>query len=105
MIDLTLLIAIAATLVAMLMALVRTLLAPGWFDRVLTLNTLGSLTIILLVLLAANKKFLPLLDIALLYALINFVTTLVVLVFFKDAKLPSDSKRVHHRWSQKDSPQ
>lgn len=87
MFETTLFIAIGIVLFAMLLVLIRTAIDPSWFERILTLNTLGSLTILLLVLIAVLKEFYSLIDIALLYVLINFVSTLAILTFFKDQNL------------------
>ena len=79
---------------AMVLVLVRTALGPGLFDRVLALNTFGTLTVILLAFLAASSGRYYIADIALLYALINFVLTLAILRFFWKKKLrepPDDS--------------
>lgn len=87
MFETILFIAIGIVLFAMLLVLIRTAIDPSWFERILTLNTLGSLTILLLVLIAVLKEFYSLIDIALLYVLINFVSTLAILTFFKDQNL------------------
>ncbi|MGU9977110.1 MAG: monovalent cation/H+ antiporter complex subunit F [Candidatus Oxydemutatoraceae bacterium WSBS_2016_MAG_OTU14] len=104
MTDIALFFATGVILLAMVMTLIRTALGPGWFERVLTLNTLGSLTITLLVLIAVIKEFYSLIDIALLYVLINFVSTLGILVFFKDSKLPPQGKMVQRRSFRKNRP-
>lgn len=77
-----------ALTVAMTLALTRAAIGPGWFDRLLALNVFGTLTIVLLVLLSAVAGFYALIDIALLYGLINFVTTIAILCFFNDRSLP-----------------
>ena len=79
---------LVALTVAMALVLVRAALGPGWFDRLLALNVFGNLTILFLVLLSAFTEFYALIDIALLYGLINFVTTLAILRFFNDRSLP-----------------
>ena len=73
--------------VAMVLVLVRAALGPGLFDRVLALNTFGTLTVILLAFLAVNTERYYLADIAILYALINFILTLAILRFFQQKKL------------------
>lgn len=77
----------ACIVAAMLLVLVRTALGPGLFDRVLALNTFGTLTVLLLAFLAVDTKQYYLADIAIWYALVNFVLTLAVLHFFREKKL------------------
>lgn len=73
--------------VAMALVLLRAALGPGLFDRVLALNTFGTLTVILLAFLAVHANRYYLADIAILYALINFMLTLAILRFFGEKKL------------------
>lgn len=78
-----LIIAAIAILVAMLLALVRLYAGPTLYDRVLAVNVFGTKTVLLIavvVFLSGRKEFL---DIALLYALINFIGTIAVLKFFR----------------------
>ncbi|UCH54357.1 MAG: pH regulation protein F [Pseudomonadota bacterium] len=77
----------AAVLVAILLFLVRALLGPTTFDRILAVNAIGTKTVIFVALLgfiAGRPEFL---DIALLYALINFIATLAVLKFVEYRRL------------------
>ena len=75
--------ATAALCVAMLLALVRALLGPTLFDRVLAVNTFGTKTVLMIAMLGFLTDRPDFTDIALLYALINFVGTLAVLKFFR----------------------
>ena len=75
--------ATAALCVAMLLALVRALLGPTLFDRVLALNSFGTKTVLMIAILGFLMDRPDFMDIALLYALINFVGTLAVLKFFR----------------------
>jgi len=72
-----------AILVAMLFALGRALLGPSLYDRILAVNTFGTITVLFIAIfgfLTGRPEFL---DIALVYALINFITTIAVLKFFE----------------------
>ncbi len=72
-----------AILVAMLLALGRALLGPSLYDRILAVNTFGTITVLFIAIfgfLTGRPEFL---DIALVYALINFITTIAVLKFFE----------------------
>lgn len=75
--------ATGALVVAMLLALVRALLGPTVFDRVLAVNSFGTKTVLMIAVLGFLADRPDFMDIALLYALINFIGTLAVLKFFR----------------------
>jgi len=69
----------AAVLVAMLLALVRAFVGPGRYNRILAINTFGTKTVLFVAIagfLFGRPEFL---DIAILYALVNFVSVVAVL--------------------------
>lgn len=72
-----------ALLVALMLMLIRGLLGPTLYDRVLAVNSFGTKTVVLLGLLGFAMGRPDFLDIALLYALINFVSTIAILKFFR----------------------
>ena len=72
-----------AILVAMLMALTRALLGPSIYDRLLAVNAFGTITVLFIALFGFLTERPDFLDIALMYALINFVATIAVLKFFE----------------------
>jgi multicomponent Na+:H+ antiporter subunit F len=76
-------VATAGILVAMAMALVRALLGPTVYDRVLAVNTFGTKTVLLIAALGFLTGRPEFLDMALVYALINFIGTIAVLKFFE----------------------
>jgi multicomponent Na+:H+ antiporter subunit F len=86
-------VATAGVLVSMSLALVRALIGPSVWDRVLAVNIFGTKTVLLIavlgytVLLIAVLGYLngrpEFLDLALVYALINFIGTITVLKFFE----------------------
>lgn len=78
----------------MVMLLVRAALGGGLFNRLLAINSFGTLTVLLLVLFGTLFSQHDLLDIALLYALVNFVGPLVVLRFFENHRLPGEEKHL-----------
>lgn len=67
----------------MSLTLVRALLGPTLYDRVLAVNSFGTKTVLVLGLLGFVMGRPDWLDIALLYALINFVSTIAILKFFR----------------------
>ena len=83
-----------AVLVLMLLALARALLGPSQWDRILALNTFGTATVLLIALMGFLEGRPHFVDIALLYAFINFIGTFAVLKFirFGDLGHPGDSK-------------
>ena len=76
--------AVLAILVTMGLALIRALLGPSVYDRVLAVNMLGTKTALLLSVVAFLYGRPDFLDLALAYALINFVGVLAVLEFFQN---------------------
>ena len=74
--------AIAACAVCLAMALVRTMLGPTAFDRVLAVNAIGTLIILGIVLHGFIMERPEFADIALLYAILNFIGTFAVLKLF-----------------------
>ena len=72
-----------ALLVAMMMALTRAFLGPSLFDRVLAINSFGTKILLLIGVLGFLTERPEFMDIALLYALVNFIGTIAVLKFFR----------------------
>ena len=72
-----------AILVAMALVLVRAIAGPTLYDRVLAGNSFGTKTVLLLGLMGYITGRPDFLDIALLYALINFTGTIAILKFFR----------------------
>ena len=69
----------AAILVTMGLALARAMLGPTLYDRIAAINMFGTKTVLLIALLAFISGRSDLLDIALVYALINFIGVIAVL--------------------------
>ena len=76
-------VATLAVLAAMGITLIRALRGPTVYDRVLAVNSFGTLTVVVLALHGFLTERPEFLDIAMLYALINFVGTVAVLKFFE----------------------
>lgn len=68
-----------AILVTMGLALVRALAGPTTYDRVAAINMFGTKTVLLIAVLAFLSNRTDLLDIALVYALINFIGVVAAL--------------------------
>lgn len=72
-----------AVLVTMAMALALAIKGPTIYDRILAVNSFGTLTVLLIAVLGFLAGRPAFLDIALVYALINFITTIAIMKFFK----------------------
>lgn len=76
-----------AILVVMAMVLARAIAGPSVYDRILAVNSFGTLTVLLIAVhgfLTGRPEFL---DIALVYTLINFIATIAVTKFVKFSHL------------------
>jgi multicomponent Na+:H+ antiporter subunit F len=80
-----------AVVVTMGLALTRALLGPTVYDRILAVNGFGTKTVLLIALLGFLTGRPDFLDIALLYALLNFIGTVAVLKFFEYGHLGASS--------------
>ncbi|WP_300541415.1 monovalent cation/H+ antiporter complex subunit F [Maricaulis sp.] len=68
---------------AMAIMLARLFAGPTLYDRVLAMNSFGTKTVLFLLVFSALVGRQDAIDIALLYALINFVATIAILKFFR----------------------
>jgi multicomponent Na+:H+ antiporter subunit F len=73
--------AMAALLVCMVMTLARAILGPTVFDRVLAVNSFGTKTVLLIAVYGFLSGRPDFLDLALVYALMNFIGTIAVMKF------------------------
>ena len=76
-------VATLAVLVTMVLTLARALAGPTLFDRLLAVNSFGTKTVLLIAVYGFLTGRPDFLDIALVYALINFIGTVAVLKFFE----------------------
>lgn len=88
-----LLAAIVAILVTMVLALIRGFLGPTEYDRMLAANAFGTKTVLLIALGGHALSWHSFLDVALLYAMVNFVGTIAVMRFFEYTGPEADSNR------------
>lgn len=70
-------------LLVMLMAIIRATLGPTIYDRILAVNLFGTKTVLLIAVLGFFFGRPDFVDIALVYALINFISVIGVLRFFE----------------------
>jgi multicomponent Na+:H+ antiporter subunit F len=81
--DIMFAVAAAAVVIAMLLALVRAIAGPSLYDRVLAGNSFGTKTVLLIGVMGFLMGRPDFLDIAVLYALLNFAATIAILKFFR----------------------
>lgn len=86
--------AAVALMVTLLMALIRLLVGPTVYDRVLAVNAFGTKTVILIALFGFLTERPEFLDIALVYALINFIGTIAILKFFRYRNLAGSTEEL-----------
>ena len=72
-----------AILVVMGLTLIRAVIGPTAFDRLLAVNMFGTKTVLLIAVVVFMTGRPDFLDIALVYALVNFLSTIAVLRFFE----------------------
>lgn len=78
-------------IIGAVMLLVRAVLGPTVFDRILAINSLGTKTVILVTCFAfldlenGNPSFF--IDTAIVYALINFIATIAILKYIQHGRL------------------
>lgn len=68
-----------AIFITMALALTRALMGPTIYDRIAAINMFGTKTVLLISILAFLSGRMDVLDIALVYALINFIGVLAVM--------------------------
>ena len=70
-------------ILAMFLMLVRLFAGPTLYDRVLAVNSFGTKTVLFLVVFSIFVGRADGIDIALLYALVNFIAIIAILKFFR----------------------
>tara|TARA_B100000686_G_C16727351_1_gene938575 strand:+ start:48 stop:350 length:303 start_codon:yes stop_codon:yes gene_type:complete len=76
-----------AILVTMALAIVRAFVGPTLYDRILAVNMFGTKTVLMIAVLGFLMGRPAFLDIALVYALINFIAVIALLKYFKYGNL------------------
>ena len=88
----------AALLFVMFLTIIRALKGPTVYDRILAVNSFGTLTVAMIAVhgfLADRPEFL---DIAMLYALINFIGTIAAVKYVKFNNLGFPTSDEHSEW-------
>jgi len=76
-------VATVAVFIALALTVVRLLLGPSIFDRVVAGNAVGSLSVVILALIGFVFGRPEFLDLAITYALLNIIGTIAVLKYFR----------------------
>lgn len=79
--------AIIALIISMALLLLRTIKSSNSYDRILAVNAFGSVVIATTLVIAYTTKMPMFLDVAITYALINFVATVALLAFVRQGNL------------------
>ena len=74
---------VAGLVVAMTMMIWRAIVGPSQYDRMLAANSFGTKIVLLIAVIGYLSGRPAFLDIAIVYALINFVTTIALMKFFR----------------------
>jgi len=86
-----------AILVTMALAMIRGLKGPEIYDRVLAANVVGTKTVLLLAVVSLLYGRPDFLDLALAYALINFIGILAILQFVQNREARRQIERANQK--------
>lgn len=77
---------------AVAMVILRMVMGPTIYDRILAMNLLGTLVVVVLALLSWMRHDYMYLDIAFTYGLMNFITTIAILRYFRHGSFTHGSE-------------
>ena len=77
-------ITIVVVALAILMSIIRFISLEDIFTKILTTNLLGTKIVLLILLISSLSNQVDFSDIAMVYALINFISTIVILKYFEN---------------------
>ena len=89
-------VATISILISFILVLIRLFLGPTLYDRVLSLNAFGTLAVLMISVVGFLFGRPDFLDIALLYALLNFIGTIAILKFFRYKEI-GDKKALNRK--------
>lgn len=76
-----------AMLIGLFIILIRAIVGPTIYDRILATNAIGTKTILFVTLLGYISGRTEFIDMAIVYALITFITTIAILKFAEKGRL------------------
>jgi len=74
-------------LISILLAAIRLILGPTVPDRVVGLDTINTLVIVLMILFGAYYREIIYIDVAIVYALLSFVTTILIAKYLEGGRI------------------
>ncbi|RLF50573.1 MAG: cation:proton antiporter [Thermoplasmata archaeon] len=81
------LLSIIILLISILLAAIRLILGPTVPDRVVGLDTINTLVIVLMILFGAYYREIIYIDVAIVYALLSFVTTILIAKYLEGGRI------------------
>ncbi|MCA1788765.1 MAG: pH regulation protein F [Thioalkalivibrio sp.] len=93
-----------AILLTMGMALARVMAGPTLYDRILATNVFGTKTVLIIAVIGFLVGRPEFIDVAIVYALINFIGIVAVLKFFEYGSFGSGSKELAAKDKQREGP-
>lgn len=81
-----------AIIAALILVVIRVIKGPTVFDRVLAANSVGTLAILLLAVLGFLNGRPEWLDLGITYGVLNVISTLAILKFFRHGDLAHDAE-------------
>jgi multicomponent Na+:H+ antiporter subunit F len=85
-------VATCAVIAALVLVVIRVIKGPTVFDRVLAANSVGTLAILLLAVLGFLNGRPEWLDLGITYGVLNVISTLAILKFFRHGDLAHDAE-------------
>ncbi|RLF29805.1 MAG: cation:proton antiporter [Thermoplasmata archaeon] len=82
----TLLVVLSLLLICILMAIIRIILGPTAPDRVVGLDTLNTIVVVGMVIFGAAYNLVIIVDVAIVYALLSFVSTLFIAKYLEGGR-------------------
>jgi len=86
-----------AIMVTIALGLARAFMGPTIYDRILAVNMIGTKTVLLIAVFAVLSKRTDMIDIALTYALINFIGIVAVLKLVEQGNFYTSGEDDQHR--------
>ena len=78
---------LAVLLLAVLLAMVRVILGPTAPDRVVALDTINTMVVAAMLLFGVAYREIIIIDVAIVYAVLSFITTLYIAKYLEGGKL------------------
>lgn len=67
----------------MFLMIIKCIISKTVYEKILAVNVFGTLTALIILVISFIRNDMEFIDVALIYALVNFITTIAFLKFFK----------------------